>query len=89
MHKYKDKHNIGQNYSVKLSDQHHHNTRLSSKENYFMPRPRTSLGLRSFRYNGPKLWQTVPLEIKKLNFPLFKKKYKNHLLDKYTNATTN
>ena len=80
MHKYKDKHNIGQNYSD------HHNIRLSSKANYFMPRPRTSLGLRSFRYNGPKLWQTIPLKIKTLNFPLFKKKYKNHLLEKYINA---
>ena len=71
MHKYKDKYDIGNNHSVKLSDQHNYNTRLSSNDNYFMPRSRTNLGLRSFRYNGPKLWQTVPLELKNLNFPLF------------------
>ena len=70
MHKYKDKYDIGNNHSVKLSDQHNYNTRLSSNDNYFMPRSRTNLGLRSFRYNGPKLWQTVPLELENLNFPL-------------------
>ena len=84
MHKYKDKYDIGNNHSVKLSDQHNYNTRLSSNDNYFMPRSRTNLGLRSFRYNGPKLWQTVPLELKNLNFPLLKK----NLLDRYNNAAS-
>ena len=84
MYKYKDKSNIGQLDLNRLNDKHNYNTRLSSKGNYFMPRPRTNLGLRRFKYNGPKLWQTIPPEFKKLGFPLFKKKYKELLLKSYS-----
>ena len=55
MHKYKDRYDIGNNYGVKLTNHHKYNTRLSSNDNYFMPRSKTNLGLRSFKYNGPKL----------------------------------
>ena len=83
MHKYKNNDNLGQHCSTRLIDKHNINDRLSGKGNYFMPRPRTNLGLRRFCYTGPKLWQTVPTEYKELSFPLLKKKYKQFLIDCY------
>ena len=41
MYKYKDRYNIGNNDSVKLTDKHNYNTRLSSNDNYFLLRSRT------------------------------------------------
>ena len=84
MHKYRNNSlNIGTNKTIKLSDKHNYNTRLASTSNYFMPQPRTNLGLTSFSYLGPKLWQGVPLELKNLNQSLFKCKYKQYLLNRY------
>ena len=73
--------------SYNLSNQHTHNTRLSANSNYYLRRPRTNLGLRSFDYAGPKLWQSVPTEIKNVKFSLFKHKYKQLLIQSYTNGS--
>jgi hypothetical protein len=61
MHKYFKEHNKGHFHSTILSDKHNYNTRLASSKNYFMPQPRTNLGLSSLKYLGPKIWQSVPL----------------------------
>ena len=70
---------------VNLSLCHKHNTRLSSNHNYFLNQPRTNLGLRSFSYAGPKIWQCVPTEFKdKIKaFSSFKYKYKKYLISLY------
>ena len=49
-----------------VSSIHSHNTRFSKKSNFVLERPRTLLGLSSFRYLGPKLWSSVPENIKNL-----------------------
>ena len=76
--------NIGINKTIKLQDKHNHNTRLAATSNYFMPQPRTNLGLMSFSYLGPKLWQGVPTKLKKLIPNLFKRQYKLFLSERYT-----
>ena len=84
MNKVKGNLNVGTTNAIKLTDKHKYNTRLAATSNYFMPQPRTNLGLMSFSYVGPKLWQDVPLNIKNLNASQFKSKYKKILLNRYT-----
>ena len=62
---------------------HKHNTRLSSKHNYFISRKRTEKGKKSFSYAGCKIWEDVPEELKHCSFNQFKKKLKLHLISKY------
>ena len=63
---------------------HKHHTRLSLKNNYFIPRKRTDFGKKSFSFVGPKVWQIVPNELKLLPFSQFKRKLKFHFISKYT-----
>ena len=60
---------------------HHHNTRLSSRSNYFFPRERTETGKRPLTLIGPKVWQEIPAHLKETDISLleFKKKLKQHL----------
>ena len=50
-----------------------HNTRLSSKHNYFIPRKRTENGKKSFSFVGGKIREKVPAELKQCFFYQFKK----------------
>ena len=63
---------------------HKHHTRLLSKSNYFIPRKRTDFGKKSFSFEGPKVWQIVPNELKLLTIRQFKWILKFHFLSKYT-----
>ena len=38
---------------------HTHNKRYLKNNNFVVERPRTGLGLNSFKYLGPKLWSSV------------------------------
>ncbi len=81
MFKLKSKTNlVGENSLIKLSNVHTYNTRLA---NYFIPRKRTNLGLHSFNTIGPKIWMTIPEELKSLQFNKFKKQLKQHFINKY------
>ena len=44
---------------------HLHNTRFSKKINFITKRPRTRLGLNSFRYSGTRFRSSVPENLKK------------------------
>ena len=63
---------------------HKHHTRLSSKNNYFIPQKRTDFGKKLFSLVGPKVWQIVPNKLKLLPFSQFKHKLKFHFISKYT-----
>ena len=63
---------------------HAHNTRHSKNNNFVVERPRTGLGLNSFRYLGSKLWSSVPYNFKNLKKEQFKCSYKKFLLSHYT-----
>ena len=60
---------------------HSHNTRHSKYNNFVVERPTTDLGLNSFKYLGPKLWSSVPENLKNLKINTLTKKL---LLSKYT-----
>ena len=51
---------------------HSHNTRHSKNNNFVVERLRTDLGANPFRYLGPKLWSSVPENLKKLKIIKFK-----------------
>ena len=83
MHKYyKNNTNIPIQSTI-LTDKHNYNTRLSLSNNYFIPRPRTNIALSSLQYLGPKIWQSIPPELKNQSFYSFKQKYKKHLIQSY------
>ena len=53
------------------------NLRSSSRMNLHVPRTRTRFGERSFRYAAPKLWNDLPLGIRRQqNFSVFKRAVK-------------
>ena len=74
---------VGDNNLIELSLIHNYNTRLSAKSNFYLSLPRTNLGKNSFSFNGPRVWQSVPEELKSLTLQSFKHKFKEHLLKKY------
>ena len=74
---------VGENTLTKLTNIHNHNTRLADNSNFFISHKRTKLGQQSFNFNGPKVWATIPGELKELNTSQFKHKYKQLLLDTY------
>ena len=54
-------------------------TRLSTNDNYFLPRYKTKKVQRSLKYQGAKLWNSISNEIKKsTSVKLFKKKITKH-----------
>ena len=83
IHKSKYHLSVGDNKLLELNLFHNYNTRLSTKSNFYLNLPRTNLGKNSFSFIGPKVWQSVPEELKSLNLYSFKHKFKDHLLMKY------
>ena len=63
---------------------HTRSTRLASSElNLYLPRYKSQKLQKSFKYQGVKIWNSVPQDLKQLPFNRFKTKYKKHLLSKY------
>ena len=85
MFKYNSESSLGHNPTIKITDIHHHFTRLSANNNYYRPPARTNPGLKRFSYVGPTIWKDVPTDFKDNNFVQFKNKYKKYLLEKYSN----
>ena len=63
---------------------HTRSTRLASSElNLYLPRYKSQKLQKSFKYQGVKIWNSVPQDLKQLPFNPFKTKYKKHLFSKY------
>ena len=63
---------------------HTRSTRLASSElNLYLPRYKSQKLQKSFKYQGVKIWNSVPQDLKQLPFNRFKTMYKKHLLSKY------
>ena len=60
-----------------------HKTRLSHKNNFFLPRTRTRLEQKSLSFAGIKIWNEIPSSIKEVSFYRFKKAVKAHFLSTY------
>ena len=62
---------------------HRHNTRLSSRMTYAIPKTRTNYGISNVRFQGAKVWNDISDDIKLLSLKCFKKKLKSILIAKY------
>ena len=80
--KIKQKAGIQQNLSL-ISSVHNHNTRLNNSSNFYMSSVSSNLGKTAFSYCGPRVWNTIPSEIRNATEFNFKSLYKEHLLQNY------
>ena len=71
------------NYFKYLSLQHHHITRFISNKNLYFQRMKTHRGQTSFSYNGIKIWNKIPINIKLLFKYSFTRCIKLMLINKY------
>ena len=62
-----------------LENFHNYNTRAKANLNYTLPHAQTNISLRSFSFAGPKLWNNIPIQIKKST--KFNSDYKKYLLN--------
>ena len=63
---------------------HTRTTRLASySNNLYLPRYKTNKMQRSFKFQGVKIWNSIPNDLRKLSFNQFKMKYKKILLSNY------
>ena len=83
MHKTNHITQVGEHHMIQLKHIHSYNTRLSSTSNYYLNHIRTTLAHNSFSFKGPKLWQSIPVNLKQQSFASFKKSYKKYLLGQY------
>jgi len=82
MHSYHNKllPNHFDEYFVPLSSIHYHSTRLATSKNLFLPRVNSSSGKCSLKFIGPKVWSSIPDDIKFSTTFTFKWKLKKNLL---------
>jgi len=82
MHSYRNKllPNHFDEYFIPLSSIHYHSTRLTTSKNLFLPRVNSSSGKCSLKFIGPKVWSSIPDDIKLSTTFTFKWKLKKHLL---------
>ena len=66
-----------------ISSIHSHRTRSSTKKNLYIPKFYFSRCQKSIKYQGAKIWNSVPTNIRDQNFNKFKSNFKNSLLKKY------
>ena len=72
---------VFQNYLVKVSDIHSHNTRYASNLNFHVPRVRSNYGKHAFKFAITKTWEEIPTKVKTLSYYKFKKEYKRILVN--------
>ena len=67
-------------YFIPLSSIHHHSAILATSTHLFLPRVNSSSGKCSLKFVGPKVWSSIPDDIKLSTTFTFKWKLKKHLL---------
>ena len=74
------------NYFNTIDNMHKHNTRYS-KNNYFMSRKVTKVGMGALDYIGVRLWREVPADLKKISFcNTFARHMKRYFVKKYVES---
>ena len=69
------------NHKNKSSEEiHSYNTRYGANQNFFKPSVRTNYGVSTFQFSTIRIWESVPPELKRFPYMLFKKRYKRFLL---------
>ena len=62
---------------------HSYNTRHSAKQTCYLPKARTNYGKFNIQFQGPKIWNAIDDETKKLSMSLFKKRLKQGFIEAY------
>ena len=76
-------------YNLKLVKQvHQHSTRFSEEQNYHKQSTTLNITDQALSTVGPKLWSEVPSDLKKLNTKLFVSKYKQFIINGYSEGCT-
>ena len=70
-------------FFTKVDTVHSYNTRHSAKLTYYLPKARTNYGKFSIWFQGPKIWNAIDDETKKLSMSLFKKRLKQGFIEAY------
>ena len=68
------------NILTPASEIHSYNTRYVANLNFFKPLVRTNYGISAFTFSATRIWESVPPELKRFPYLLFKKRYKRFLL---------
>ena len=71
------------NFFVKVNIIHSYNTRLVTRQTYYLPPARTNYGKFSIRINGVKIWNSIKETDKKLFRKTFKKKFTRNKITAY------
>ena len=75
---------VFESYFTKVDTVHSYNASHSAKQTYYLPKPRTNYGKFNIWFQGPKIWNTIDAETKKLSMSLFKKsRLKQGFIDAY------
>ena len=85
MHKYVNKKlpDYFQNYFNKVSGNHGYSTRAATNDDLIIPFFRTNRCQKSFKYQGSKLWNSLPKNMTKLGYIKFIEQYKTFLISFY------
>lgn len=71
------------NFFKPVKNVHNYNTRLASRNTYYLYQPRTNYGKFSLRSQGPKTWNLIEDSLKKLSKSSFKKAIKSNIVNTY------
>ena len=74
---------VFKDFFIEVNAVHNYNTRLSSKESYYLPKERTNYGLFNIRFLGTKTWNSIEETVKSFSFQKFKKRLRDDYLDQY------
>ena len=80
--KIKIENNIQSNFPL-ISSVHSYSTRSNNGTNFYISTVQSNLGKTAFSYSGPRVWNTIPLDIRESSAYQFKYLYKNNLLLNY------
>ena len=70
-------------FFVQVKRKHDYNTRLASKNSYYIPTVRTNYGKFSLRFQGPKVWNEINDNLKILSKGAFKRQLSFSFIEKY------
>ena len=71
-----------------IPDTHQHSTRFATSSNYNQIKRKSEKGKRTLAFIGPRVWCEIPSDVKSISPGGFKTKYKNSLLQIYTQSWT-
>ena len=72
-----------QSFFTNVNKVHNYNTRLASKQSFYLPRARTNYAIFNIRFQGPRVWNLLKEDVKSLYLSGFKNAIKNTYINNY------